>query len=46
MPNRMDTNMAARRKPTETSVTESGYKSVNLSPEELKNINIVQEQFR
>ena len=31
------------RKPTETSVTEFCYRSVNLSLEELKNIKIVQE---
>ena len=30
--------MAARRKPTETSVTEFCYKSVNLSLDELKNV--------
>ena len=29
------------RKPTETSVTEFCYKSVNLSLEELKNIKII-----
>ena len=29
------------QKPTETSVTEFCYKSVNLSPEELKNIKIM-----
>ena len=38
------------RKPTETSVTEFCYKSVNLSLEELKNIKIVlfpiQEPFK
>jgi len=38
------------RKPTETSVTEFCYKSVNLSLEEVKNIKIIlfpiQELFR
>ena len=38
------------RKPTETSVTEFCYKSVNLSLEELKNIKIIlfpiQKPFR
>ena len=38
------------RKPTETSVTEFCYKSVNFSPEELKIIKIIlfliQKQFR
>ena len=29
------------RKPTETSVTEFCYKSINLSLEELKNVNIM-----
>ena len=29
------------RKPVETSVTEFCYKSVNLSPEELKNVTII-----
>ena len=36
-------------KPAETSVTEFCYKSVNLSPEELKNVTIIlliQEMFR
>ena len=55
VPIRMGTNMAAGnqhggRKPTETSVTEFCYKSVNYSLEELKNIKIilflVQEPFR
>ena len=46
VPIRMGTNMAAEhqhggRKPTETSVTEFCYKSVNLSLEELKNIKTV-----
>ena len=40
VPIRMGTNMAAR-KPTETSVTEFCYKSVNLSLEELKDIKII-----
>jgi len=31
----------AGRKPTETSVTEFGYKNVNLSLQELKNIKII-----
>ena len=49
---RMGTNLAAgnQRKPTETSVTEFCYKSVNLSLEELKNNTVLlfpmQELFR
>ena len=39
VPIRMGTN--GGRKPTETSVTEFCYKSVNLSLERLKNIEIV-----
>ena len=35
-----DGHQHGRRKPTETSVTEFCYKSVNLSHEELKNIKI------
>ena len=34
------------RKPTETSVTEFSYKSVNLSLEELKNIKIMSSNTR
>ena len=36
-----DGHQHGRRKPTETSVTEFCYKSVNLSLEELKNIKII-----
>ena len=36
-----DEHQHGGRKPTETSVTEFCYKSVNLSLEELKNINII-----
>ena len=49
VPIRMGTNMAGR-KPTETSVTEFSYKSVNSSLEELKNntglLFPMQELFR
>ena len=37
----MDGHQRGGRKPTETSVTEFCYKSVNLSLEELKNIKIL-----
>ena len=40
VPIRMGTNSGGR-KPTETSVTEFCYKSVNLSLKELKNIKII-----
>ena len=36
-----DGHQHAGRKPTETSVTEFCYESVNLSLEELKNIKII-----
>ena len=36
-----DEHQHGGRKPTETSVTEFCYKSVNLSLEELKNIQII-----
>ena len=42
-PIRIGSNMAARRKPTETSVTEFCYKSMNLSLEELKNIKRIKQ---
>ena len=45
-----DEHQHGGRKPTETSVTEFCYKSVNLSLEELKNIKIIlfpiQKMFR
>ena len=37
----LDGHQHGGRKPTETSVTEFCYKSVNLSLEELKNIKII-----
>ena len=37
----LDGHQHGGRKPTETSVTEFYYKSVNLSLEELKNIKII-----
>ena len=37
----LDRHQHGGRKPTETSVTEFYYKSVNLSLEELKNIKII-----
>ena len=37
----LDGHQHGGRKPVETSVTEFCYKSVNLSPEELKNVTII-----
>ena len=41
-----DEHQHGGRRPTETSVTEFCYKSVNLSLEELKNIKIILSQYK